>query len=215
MKYLFAALTLAVLLLVAWMLVRPAAPLPVADIGAAAAPATPLPAEGPPKIPAGPQEPEMPPELASIPLDPDAIASLRGARVFGDPRTPPIERSPPQEQATPDEIADPEKYASFEMRQERKVKRTYVIESEKFVAQLQDDIQRGKAMGIPPDEIAKVEQKIKGIQEMRARLLAEDPELLDTSSPPPPKAPVDLHPPRPVITVPVPADVTDKDPDTQ
>lgn len=203
MKYLFAALALAVVLAVGWMLLGPVSNPQVPVIGIAPQqPALPPLADGPPRIPAGEMEPEMPPELASIPLDPDAIASLRGARVFGDPRTPPIERSPPREQATAEELADPEKYAEFEGRAERKLKRSYVIESEKYVAQLRDDVERGKAIGIPPDEIAKVEQKIRGIEEMRARLLAEDPQLLDASSPAPPKPEVvDMNPPRPVITV--------------
>lgn len=119
-------------------------------------------------------------------LDPDAIASLRGAREFGDPRTPPIGRSEPREQATPEELADPQKYAEFEARQERKLKRAYVIEAERYVAQLRDDIARGKAMGIPADEIAKVEEKARRIEAMRAELLAADPALLDGGQPPPP-----------------------------
>lgn len=116
-------------------------------------------------------------------LDPDAIASLRGAREFGDPRTPPIGRSEPGEQATPEELADPQKYAEFEARQERKIKRAYVVEAAKYVAQLRADIERGKAMGIPADEIAKVEEKARRIEAMRASLLAADPALLDGGQP--------------------------------
>lgn len=203
MKYLFAVLTLIVVLLIGWKLSRPADPVAVPVVAAPDSPASPAATAEPVRIPAGEQTPEMPPELADIPLDPDAIASLRGARIMGDPRTPPIERSPPREEATAEELADPDKYADFEGRAERKVKRTYVIESEKFIAQLRDDIERGKSIGIPEEEIAKVRQKIKGIEQMRAQLLAEDPQLLDPSSPPPPpKTQVDMHPPRPVITVP-------------
>lgn len=211
MKYLFAALTLIVVLLIGWRMSRPADPVAVPVVAAPELPAS-SPSAEPVRIPAGEQAPDMPPELADIPLDPDAIASLRGARIMGDPRTPPIERSPPREEATAEELADPDKYADFEGRQERKVKRTYVIESEKFIAQLRDDIERGKSIGIPEEEIAKVRQKIKGIEQMRAQLLAEDPQLLDpTSQPPPPKTQVDMHPPRPVITVP--STTTSSDPD--
>ena len=111
-------------------------------------------------------------------------AAVRGAREFGDPRTPPIGRSEPREQATPEELADPEKYAEFEARQDRKLKRAYVVEAERYVAQLRSDIEKGRALGIPADEIAKVEEKVRRIEAMRAELLAADPALLDGAETP-------------------------------
>lgn len=179
MKKGFALLAVLVLGLVAWAAMRPAptTPLyvlpgeePAADAAwtAAPRPATPPPAtEGDDA------------EFDGIALDPAAIASLRGGREFGDPRTPPIGRSEPAEQASPEELADPQKYAEFEARQERKLKRAYVIEAEKYVSQLRQDVEKGKAMGISAEEIAKVEKKIQGIEAMRAKLLKDDPALLD------------------------------------
>lgn len=177
MKYLFIALVVVALLLLAWVAWRPAdAPAPIAlpELAGAppAAPATPA-----YTIQAGPGDPG--PALEDIPLDEGAIASLRAGIEYGDPRTPPIERSPAGEMASAEELADPAKYAEYESRQEKKLKRAYVIEAEKYVAQLRSDVERGKAGGIPPDEIAKVERKIKGIEEMRAKLLRDDPTLLD------------------------------------
>lgn len=178
MKHLLIAVAVLVVLLVAWAVMRPAdAPLPFAlpDPPPAAPvgdgmplPATPTAATG--DAPAG--------EYDDIELDEEAIASLRGGILFGDPRTPPIERSPAGERASAEELADPALYAEYETRQEKKLKRAYVIEAEKYVAQLRSDVERGRAGGIPPDEIAKVEKKIKGIEEMRAKLLRDDPDLL-------------------------------------
>ncbi|MFZ5723295.1 MAG: hypothetical protein ACOY33_06505 [Pseudomonadota bacterium] len=188
MKYLFATLGALVLLLLLWLALRPPG---TVELALPETPSTETyeglgPAPAPVPVPASPDgEPELPPELADIPLDPDAIASLRGGRVFGDPRTPPIERSAPREEPTVDELADPERYAEYEARQERKIKRAYVIEAEKYAKQLREDIEKGKAMGIPADEIAKVREKVRRIEEMRAKLLADDPQLLDPSSPVP------------------------------
>lgn len=180
MKYLFAALGLVVVALLVWLLLRPAAapepvvlgPPPYDDVVDDAAAVTGM-------VPAGTATaaPEAGPE--EIVLDPGAVASLRGARELGfDPRTPPIGRDAPREEPTAEELADPDKYAEFESRQERKIKRAYVIEAEKYVRQLRADIEKGKAMGITPEEIAKVEEKARRIEEMRAKLLADDPGLL-------------------------------------
>ncbi len=182
--HLFIALAVLLLAMLAWLALRPqATPSVPADQaqsqqaapgvgGAAPYPRGPAPAGG-----------DHPGDFDPASLDPDAIASLRGAREFGDPRTPPIGRSEPGEQATPEELADPQKYAEFEARQERKIKRAYVVEAAKYVAQLRADIERGKAMGIPADEIAKVEEKARRIEAMRASLLAADPALLDGGQP--------------------------------
>lgn len=178
MKPLLFAVAVVVLLLVAWAAMRPADAPPVFALPDALSPAPavgdmPVPATPPATTGAEPAE-----AYADIELDEEAIASLRGGILFGDPRTPPIERSPAGEMASAEELADPDLYAEYETRQEKKLKRAYVIESEKFIAQLRSDIERGRAGGIPPDEIAKVERKIKGIEEMRAKLLRDDPALL-------------------------------------
>lgn len=186
MKYLFAAITLVIVLLVGWAVLRPATTVPVMAVPeSAAGNGAQVSMGGPMHVPARADDEEVDKSLDDIALDPEAIASLRGAREFGDPRTPPIGRSPPREQATPEELADPEKYVEFEARQERKLKRSYVIEAEKYTQQLRDDIERGKSIGIPPEEIAKVREKVRRIEAMRAQLLAEDPALLDVNSPTP------------------------------
>lgn len=184
-RYIFALLSLAVLALVAWAMFRPAAPVAVNTPEAAPAGVDAPAVGGPLHRPAGGGSGEFAQPGDEIELDPEAIASLRGAIEFGDPRTPPIGRSPPREMPTEAELADPEKYVMYEARQERKLKRSYVVEAEKYTQQLRSDIERGKAMGIPPAEIAKVQEKVRRIEAMRAQLLAEDPDLLDEASPVP------------------------------
>lgn len=182
-RYLFIAAALLVAALLLWLVLRPAerAHFELPTFGEEAPAGMPGTAQAPA---AATPEAAMPEEYSDIELDPDAIASLRGARELGyDPRTPPIGRDAPPEQPSEEELADPEKYAEFEARQERKIKRAYVIEAEKYVRQLREDIEKGKAMGIPPDEIAKVQEKVRRIEEMRAQLLAADPGLLGTGGP--------------------------------
>lgn len=185
MKYVFLLVAAAALGLLAWLALKPAAVPELAPLPPMEAPAgdwfsTP-PEAGSEPLDAG-AEASDDAEYDGIELDPEAIASLRGARLLGDPRTPPIERSAPGEAATAEELADPAKYAEYESRQEKKLKRAYVIEAEKYLEQLRSDVERGRAGGIPPDEIAKVEKKIEGIAKMREQLLKDDPTLLSGSS---------------------------------
>jgi hypothetical protein len=182
MKYLFALVGVMALLLVGWVALKPVAgPL----LPALPAFMQPEPQEEPElalaPVAGAPAENGMDDEFADVPLDEEAIASLRGGRIFGDPRSPPIEYSAPAEMASAEELADPARYAEYEGRQEKKLKRAYVIEAEKYVAELRSNVARGRAGGIPPDEIAKVEKKIKGIEEMRAKLLRDDPTLLGSA----------------------------------
>lgn len=181
MKYVIAGIVLVVAALLAWTLAR-TVDMPgihVPGTGPAAADGMSSPAGTGYAAPSVAGSADALADITDMPLDPDAIASLRGAREFGDPRTPPIERSAPAEQATPEELADPARYAEFEARQERKMKRAYVIEAERYVSQLRDDVARARTMDIPAEEIAKVEEKIRRIEAMRQQLLAQDPGLLE------------------------------------
>jgi hypothetical protein len=188
MKYVFILVAAVALGLLAWLALKPAAapelaPLPPMEASAGDWFSAP-PEAGSEPVDAG-AESTADDEYSDIELDPEAIASLRGERLLGDPRAPPIERSAPGEAATAEELADPAKYAEYESRQEKKLKRAYVIEAEKYLEQLRSDVDKGRAMGIPPDEIAKVEKKIEGIAKMREQLLKDDPTLLSGSQPQP------------------------------
>jgi len=186
MKYVFILIAAAALGLLAWLALKPVAapepaPLPPLEAPTGDWFSTPLEGDSEP-VDAGAAAAADDAE-GDIELDPEAIASLRGARLLGDPRAPPIERSAPGEAATAEELADPARYAEYESRQEKKLKRAYVIEAEKYLEQLRSDVERGRAAGIPADEIAKVEKKIDGIAKMREQLLRDDPTLLSGGEP--------------------------------
>lgn len=193
MKQLFLAALVLVVLLLGWVLLsRPAAApttvlapaavdaqeqaTPAAtDINTRAGAAVPLAGDG-----------EYPQPGDPIELDPEAIASLREARLHGDPRTPPIERSAPRELPTAEELADPERYQEYEVRQERKVKQAFVAAAGPEAEKLRADIARGREMGIPEEEIAKAEEKLRRLEAMRAQLIEADPALAPPQASPTP-----------------------------
>lgn len=107
-----------------------------------------------------------------------AVTSLADARERGDERAPPIVRSSDGEQATPAELADPQAYGRYEARQHLRLLSAYVREADQAVPKLRADIERGRAAGIPPQQIAQAEEKARRIAALRAALLTEHPELL-------------------------------------
>lgn len=193
MKQLFLAALVLVTLLLGWVLLsRPAAmPTTVPPPAAVNAPEQTTPAAVGIDTMADAAVPlagdgEYPQPGDPIELDPEAIASLREARLHGDPRTPPIERSPPRELPTAEELADPERYQEYEVRQERKVKQAFVAAAGPEAERLRADIARGREMGIPEEEIAKAEEKLRRLEAMRAQLIEADPALAPPTAPPTP-----------------------------
>ncbi len=141
----------------------------VALAGTRGAPSTPAPAQG--ASMAFFSAPE------SAPVVPAAL-SMASTRLHGDPEAPPIARS---EEApvlpTPAELADPKAYQAFEARQNVRLYAAYVRAVDQQVPILRDDIARGIAVGIAPDKIAKAQDKVRRLQEMRAQLVKDHPEL--------------------------------------
>ncbi|MET3132191.1 hypothetical protein AAKU55_002461 [Oxalobacteraceae bacterium GrIS 1.11] len=148
--------------------------------GAASAPArtaraAPL-ADWPPK----PLDPEL--DLKRVPLTPlepavPAAYSLAQAREHGDARTPPLVHEAPPAPPSAAELDDPKAYQQYEARQNMKLYAGYVRAADADLPRLRDDIERGRQAGISQEQIAKAEQKLRGIEAMRAQLLSEHPEL--------------------------------------
>ena len=112
-------------------------------------------------------------------LDPDAIASLQQAREQGDERAPQIHSSTPRQAPAADVIADEIAYADYQTTQQKKMYRAYVEAAKDKVALLNRYIAKAKQQGdIAPDEIAAAEEKVRGIEEMAARLQRENPDLM-------------------------------------
>ncbi len=107
-----------------------------------------------------------------------ALLSMRWAHEHGDARTPPLRRVPETtEPPTAAELADPKAYANYEQRQTLKTYASFVKAASTEIPKIQGEIQQGRDQGIPPDQLAVGEEKLKRIQQMRDQLLAQYPQL--------------------------------------
>jgi hypothetical protein len=118
--------------------------------------------------------------LAAVPNGPGADAAIPAAtsmalaRVQGDPRTPPLHVSAVAE-AGPSaaQLADRDAYRAYEQGQQARTLAAFAAATEAELPFLRADVERARASGIPPAEIAKVEEKIRELERMR-RAIVED-----------------------------------------
>lgn len=97
-----------------------------------------------------------------------AWESMAQARVRGDERMPPLQAPAIAEPGpTPAQLADPAAYRRFEQGRDAKVLRAYAAAVESEVPRLRADVERARAAGIAPQEIAKVEAKIARLEKLR------------------------------------------------
>ncbi len=133
----------------------------------AAARHTPIPAAGMPFFAAPPDTP--------APIS--GAQSLAATRLHGDPQAPPIGMTDaPRDMPTPAELADPKAYQAYEARQQARVYASYVKAVDAELPILRHDIARGRSLGIDPNKIAKAEDKVRRLEQMRADLLNKHPE---------------------------------------
>ncbi|MEH6449293.1 MAG: hypothetical protein V7765_11525 [Oleispira sp.] len=117
--------------------------------------------------------------------NPKTVASLRQARLEGDPRTPNLAPNHEREKPSAEELGDHDQYVEYEKRQQKRVYRAYVEASKIKTAQLRSMIERGKAEGVSAEEIAFAEEKIRGIEEMAITLQQDHPDIMEDSYQPP------------------------------
>lgn len=117
--------------------------------------------------------------------NPEAVASMRQARLEGDPRAPKLGNHHEREKPTEEELGDHEQYLEYERRQQKRVFRAYVEASKVKTAQLRSMIEKGKTEGVSPEEIAFAEDKIRGIEDMAIKLQQDHPDIMETSYQPP------------------------------
>ena len=115
----------------------------------------------------------------------EAVASMRQARIEGDPRTPTLGEYHERETPTTEELGDHEQYLEYERRQQKRVYRAYVEASKIKTARLREMIEKGKAEGISAQEIEFAEKKILGIESMAATLQQDYPDIMEDSYQPP------------------------------
>ena len=153
-----------------------------AGIGAVPVPPTQptvLPRQGPAQAANAPSNgaPGAPAEghrLQRVPIPPvdtraPAWMTLAQAREAGDARTPPIQRDEPVEAVDPAILEDHKAYAANEFAQKQRLAAAYVRAAEPELERLQSDLDRGRAAGIPQAELDKVAEKIRRIEEQKAK----------------------------------------------
>ena len=117
--------------------------------------------------------------------NPEAVASMRQARLEGDPRAPSLAEHHEREAPTEAELGDHEQYLAYERRQQKRVYRAYVDASKIKTTQLRSMIEQGKSEGISAAEITFAEEKIRAIEEMAIKLQQDHPDIMDSNYQPP------------------------------
>jgi len=125
----------------------------------------------------GADEPVQKPNVISAPMPRN---SMEKARLYGDPRTPPIERSKTiREMPTEDELANPELYQEYEARQNKKVYQSFYKESKKKLSQMEELMEKGRLGGVSEEQLREGEEKIEAMKAMRKQLEEEHDDLSD------------------------------------
>lgn len=117
--------------------------------------------------------------------NPKAVASMRQARLEGDPRSPALGDYHEREVPTEEELGNHEQYLEYERRQQKRVYRAYVEASKIKTTRLREMIEKGKAEGVSSEDIAFAEDKIRGIEKMAITLQQDFPDIMDDGYQPP------------------------------
>ncbi|MFB9246389.1 hypothetical protein IV454_11440 [Massilia antarctica] len=100
-----------------------------------------------------------------------AWESMADARRHGDPHTPPLAPAAlPGSGPSAAQLADPQAYRAYEARQEARVLAAFASAAELEVPRLQADVERARAAGISAAQIARVEEKIRRLQQLRREI---------------------------------------------
>lgn len=103
-----------------------------------------------------------------------AWTSMAAARVQGDPRSPPLHVSAaPEPGPNAAQLADPDAYRAYEQGQNARTLAAFAAAAEAELPVLRADVERARASGIAPAEIAKVEEKIRQLERMRRAIVEQ------------------------------------------
>ncbi|KQV61855.1 MULTISPECIES: hypothetical protein [unclassified Duganella] len=105
--------------------------------------------------------------IAPVDTSTPAWLPLAQARESGDPRTPPIQHDAPTEHPDASVLADPQAYAAHQLAQKQRLAAAYAQAAVPELARLQSDLEQGREAGVPPEELAKVAEKIRRIEQQR------------------------------------------------
>ncbi|WP_431476583.1 hypothetical protein [Massilia eburnea] len=141
--------------------------------------AAPMPAAPPPPLASAPQATAAATNdggegdgLRRVPIPPvdtstPAWLPLAQARETGDARSPPILHDAPAEHPDASVLADPQAYAAHQQAQKQRLFAAYARAAAPELARLQTDLEQGREAGIAPEELAKVAEKIRRIEQQR------------------------------------------------
>ncbi len=102
-----------------------------------------------------------------------AAWSLADARVTGDDRAPPVQRQAAEPASPAWQLDDHAGYARREQDRHQALQQAFVDAADRELPLIDQQIERGRAMGLPAEQLAKGEEKRRRIAEMRARMQAE------------------------------------------
>lgn len=104
----------------------------------------------------------------------DAATSMADARLHGDDRVPPIDDNtsePGTPQPTAWELIDRQGYREYEQREQQRVRSAYEEAAAKQLLQWQAALTEARARGLPAQDIAAAEEKVRRLEAARANLL--------------------------------------------
>ena len=110
------------------------------------------------------------PATAAEATPPPAHWSMADARERGDERAPPLQRAPGPQPVSAWELSDHDAYARREADLRARARADYVRATDAYLPELADGIARGRAAGVPPEAVAKMEAKLKRLQALRDEL---------------------------------------------
>jgi hypothetical protein len=101
---------------------------------------------------------------------------MADARLHGDPRTPPLARTAAAG-AGPSaaQLADPQAYRAYQAGQDARVMAAFASAAQLEVPRLQADVERARTSGIPEAQIARVEEKIRRLEQLRREIAGAPP----------------------------------------
>jgi hypothetical protein len=108
-----------------------------------------------------------------------AAVSMAQARRQGDERAPPIDPPDPAQAAlapTPWDLSDPARYRDYEQRQQRQVRAAYLRAAQDQLPRWRAALAEARARGLPPEDIAAAEEKIRRLEAAQSMLRASEAE---------------------------------------
>ena len=113
-----------------------------------------------------------------IKLNSQAISSLEFARLNGDNRSPPIQHRVLNQRANSQQLNDPDQYSNYQANKKKQLVRHYVEAAQPKIDRLKEQVKKAKEKGLPPEQLAEGEEKIKKLEEMVEQLKLQYPEVL-------------------------------------